>query len=319
MIYPLTIYNVPESRIEEVQSCITRNLKKWLGLPRSLSVDAFYSKTMALQLPYASVIEEVHTSKARSLVTLQQAEDKCVSSANITVDGGRKADTDGLVANAMSRLRMDEIIGVPNKGKEGLGLSRRTYYSTSGRKEQRDMIVKKVREQEEEGRRVRITNLAKQGASTRWQVPSRRLTHREIMATPEASLRFLVRSVYDLLPTPTNKNTWFKTEEYKCIVCGGEGSLNHILAGCPISLAQGRYKWRHDQVLQDLADEVDKRRKENNKLPPPQGEPARSIAFVKAGQLKQKQENNLHPENFLSQARDWKLEVDFNGRLVFPC
>ena len=51
MMWPFTIYNVPESRIEEIQACITRKLKKWLGLPRSLSVDAFYSKTMALQLP----------------------------------------------------------------------------------------------------------------------------------------------------------------------------------------------------------------------------------------------------------------------------
>ncbi len=318
MMWPLTIYNVPETKVEEIQICITRMLKKWLGLPRALSVDVFYSKSMKLQLPYSSVIEEVRVSKARSLVTLQQSEDRCVSGADIEVDGGRKANTGGLVENALFRLQMEEIVGIPNVGREGLGVNKRSYFSSSGKTEQRDMIVKHVRGQEEEKRRVRITNLGKQGAPTRWQVPERKVTHRDVIRSSEASLKFLVKSVYDLLPTPANKNLWFKSEENKCVVCGGNGTLNHILAGCPVALAQGRYTWRHDQVLRELANGVDRRRLENNKLPLLDSK-RRVIAFVKAGQVKQRPEVNTCPsENFLSKARDWKLEVDLNGRLVIP-
>ena len=54
-----------------------------------------------------------------------------------------------------------------------------------------------------------------------------------------------------MLPTPANKNRRFKGEE-KCKICGGEGTLNHTLAGCKASLAQGRYKWRHDKELGHL-------------------------------------------------------------------
>ena len=39
LIWPLTIYEIPETKVKEMQGKITRKLKKWLGLPRSLSVE----------------------------------------------------------------------------------------------------------------------------------------------------------------------------------------------------------------------------------------------------------------------------------------
>ena len=94
--------------------------------------------------------------------------------------------------------------------------------------------------------------LSKQGASTRWQVPERQLSHSDILNTSAAGLKFLVKAVHDLLPTPANKNVWFGTEEV-CVLCGKHATLNHILTGCSVALSQGRYKWRHDQVLKELA------------------------------------------------------------------
>ena len=71
------------------------------------------------------------------------------------------------------------------------------------------MLVEEIREIEEEKRKIKMSSLAKQGACTRWEVPERKLTHREIIQSSETSLKFLVKSVYDLLPTPSNKNRWF--------------------------------------------------------------------------------------------------------------
>ena len=45
------------------------------------------------------------------------------------------------------------------------------------------------------------------------------------------------------------------------------GTLQHILTGCKVALCQGRYKWRHDQVLREIAQCMDQRRLENNKAP----------------------------------------------------
>ena len=55
---------------------------------------------------------------------------------------------------------MNEIIGVTNKGKEGLGMRKEKFYSKSSMKEQRDMIVSTVRENEEDKRIVKMTQLS---------------------------------------------------------------------------------------------------------------------------------------------------------------
>ena len=81
------------------------------------------------------------------------------------------------VKEAKARLRMKDIIGIANIGNEGLGWRRRKYYNNSNKKDRRDMIVKEVREKEEDRRRIHIASLAKQGASTRWEVPEKRLSH----------------------------------------------------------------------------------------------------------------------------------------------
>ena len=75
------------------------------------------------------------------------------------------------------------------------------------------------------------------------EVPEKRLSHNNIINTNDIRLKFLTKTVYELLPTPTNKNKWFKTNE-KCAMCGEEGARNHILARCQVSCAQGKYKKR---------------------------------------------------------------------------
>ena len=313
IMWPLSIYNVPMSKVEEIQRQITASLKRWLGIPKTLSVDCLYTKSGKLQLPFTELTEEVKAAKARTLITLEESADPCVRGAKIKVDGGRKANTPADVEDAKSRLKMKEITGVANTGREGPGLNPRQYYSSSSKKEKRAMVVETIREMEEEKRRIRMTGLSKQGASTRWEVPERRLSHRDIISTSETSFKFLVKSVYDLLPTPANKNTWFDTDE-KCELCGGNGTLNHILSGCEVALAQGRYKWRHDQVLREVAHCVEEKRRSNNSRPKTN---RRKIEFVKEGEVK-KPVQIQEPESYLDTADDWRLEVDLEGRLRVP-
>merc|ERR1739842_271670 len=155
---------------------------------------------------YSELSEEVKAAKARVYTAFEESDGPCVQGARLIVDGGRKADTPGSVKDAKSRLYM---IDIPNKGKEGLGMNPRKYFSSSTKKEIRTMVVDTVREAEEDMRRVKMTSLGKQGAHARWEVPEKKLSHREIIGTSETSLKFLVKSVSDLLPTPSNKKIWF--------------------------------------------------------------------------------------------------------------
>jgi hypothetical protein len=313
IMWPLTIYNIPESKVEEMQIQITGHLKRWLGFPRSLSTACMYTRSGRLQLPYSQLSEEVKAAKARVYTTFEESEDPCVRGAKVTVDGGRKADTPGRVKEAKSRLRMKEIVGIPNKGKEGLGMNPRKYYGSSTKKERRGMVVDMVREAEEDRRRVKMASLAKQGAHTRWEVPEKKLSHKEIISTSETSLKFLVKSVYDLLPTPSNKNRWYGSEEV-CKLCGKDGTLTHILSGCEVALAQGRYRWRHDQVLRQIASCVEaKRRNHNSQM----CRVKKKIQFVKAGEKRNQVERSLLG-SYLDGANDWKLHVDLDRKLKFP-
>ena len=202
--------------------------------------------------------------KTRNLVTFQDSDDPCIQGANIDVDGGRKANTGKDIELSKARLKMQEIIGATNKGKEGLGMRKVEFFSKTSPKGKRKMIVKSVREKEEEDRVANIASLTKQGAHLKWEVPQRRLTQNDLINMPEERIKFLIKSVYDLLPTPANKNKWFETEE-KCLPCGEHSTLNHILSGCKTALCQSKYKWRHDQVLKELANAIQMKIIENTK------------------------------------------------------
>ena len=128
------------------------------------------------------------------------------------------------------------------------------------------MIVDTVRGSVDDRRKVRITNVSNQGAITRWQIPERKRNHIDIINMPEERFNFNFKSVYGLLPIPDNKSTWFGTEE-SCKLCGGKGTITHILSGCEVALTQGGYMWRLDQVLIELVQRKEETRKTSNKTP----------------------------------------------------
>ena len=133
--------------------------------------------------------------------------------------------------------------------------------------------------------------------------------------TPEALFQFSIKSLYDLLPTPQNKNKWFRTDQYSCHLCSGSGTLEHILSGCKVALSQGRYSWRHDRVLRELSFWIDEKRKVINNSP---WKRRAEIKFVKPGE-KSKPASPVTPQSFLKIARDWKIQVDLPGsRVTIP-
>ena len=146
LMWPLSIYNVPETAINRIQNRITAHLKRWLGLPKTLSPACLYSRSAKLRLPFTELTEEVRAAKARNLVILEESSDKCIKGAKIEVDSGIKADTHKEVEEAKSRLRMKKITGIANQGNEGLGWRKRQYCGSSNKKAKRDMVVKEVRE-----------------------------------------------------------------------------------------------------------------------------------------------------------------------------
>ncbi|XDV14344.1 hypothetical protein PO909_014615 [Leuciscus waleckii] len=97
-----------------------------------------------------------------------------------------------------------------------------------------------------------------------------------------------------------------------CPLCQRGGSLEHILSSCPKALGDGRYRWRHDQVLRVIAEVIS-----TGITCSKHQQPARqNIVFVKAGE---KPNQRLKESGGLfATAKDWQLEVDLGRQLKFP-
>ena len=92
--------------------------------------------------------------------------------------------------------------------------------------------------------------MKQQGAWTRWEnVVDRKVTWAELWKAESHRIKFLFQAAYNVLPSPTNLHTWGLGETPACPLCSKRGTLELILSSCTRALGDGRYCWRHDQVL----------------------------------------------------------------------
>ena len=169
-----------------------------------------------------------------------------------------------------------------------------------------------VRLMEEENRQTRVVGMRQQGKWLNWEdVGQRYVKWKDMWKMDSQRIAFLLRSTYDLLPSPTNLHLWGKEENPFCKLCGKPANLEHILSSCQRALTEGRYRWRHDRVLRVMAREMEKEVKKSR----PGQKKVVFIPFVRSGEAaKQKAER----AGLLHSSPQWKMEVDLDKRLVFP-
>jgi len=74
----------------------------------------------------------------------------------------------------------------------------------------------------------------------------------------------------------------------------------------------GRYRWRHDTVLRELADWLETERKKERKSTLQHGR----VSFIKAGETTGRGEKQQ--ASILDGTTGWNMEVDLGKKLVFP-
>ena len=138
-----------------------------------------------------SLVEEYKLGKARLFQMLHDSHDPLVKNAQPSVITGRKWKTKIAVENAESAHKKKEIIGTVANGKVGLGLHLQRWWSKESPANRRKMVSEEIHHFEEVRRFATTVGQRKQSA---WQV----LKHME-----PKKLSFLLKAVYDVLPTPT--------------------------------------------------------------------------------------------------------------------
>ncbi len=69
---------------------------------------------------------------------------------------------------------------------------------------------------------------------------------------PRNTVKFLLNSIIDTLPTNSNLMRWGNRSNSKCELCSHHDTLLHTLNNCSSMLKDGRYTWRHNSVLIDM-------------------------------------------------------------------
>ncbi|XP_060938981.1 uncharacterized protein LOC133018922 [Limanda limanda] len=313
ILWPLLVYAVPISTVETLERKVSKHLRRWLGLPRSLSSIALYGNTNKLRLPFKSLEEEFKVTRAREVVQYRDSSDPKVAKAGIQVRTGRKWRAEDAVQEADARLRHRSLVGVVTRSRAGLGSFPTPQMNTRG-KERRRLVQEEVRAAVEETRTCKAVGMKQQGAWTRWEnAVERKVTWAELWKAEPHRIKFLIQAVYDVLPSPSNLHIWGIAETPACPLCSKRGTLEHILSCCTRALGDGRYRWRHDQVLKTIAEAISAGLAWAKQFRPSKI----TIAFVRAGD-KPTPARRTSSAGILTSARDWQLLVDLEHQLKFP-
>ena len=315
--WQLMIYDIAVSFVKRLETVVSRFLRKWLGVSRNLSTVALYCKQAILQLPLVGLTETVKKTSVNSLLQLRASSDKVVKQVEPVVRCGRKWKPDVEAQKAEDKLRFEDIAR-GQTGRAGLGLVKyRAPWSKMSNRERRTLIGKAIAADHNDEMFAQAVQQGVQGKWTTWENVKRRdLKWRTLYDMSPKLLQFVIGSTYDTIASPKNLKRWGLSEDDLCALCGGEGcTTSHILAGCPISLQQGRYTWRHNRVLRVLLNGLREEITHTSNLPTRDG--ARSIQFVRPGENLPRQ-TSKRSDGLLSRAKDWKIVADLDSRLVFP-
>jgi len=104
-----------------------------------------------------------------------------------------------------------------------------------------------------------------------------------------------------------------KEDNPNCKLCGKFGSLEHILSTCNVALTEGRYRWRHDKILNEIGLLLNS---EKERLKGVKAKGPTFINFVTKGAAATREARQ--PTGVLPTSNDWDLKVDLGKQLRFP-
>ena len=125
-------------------------------------------------------------------------------------------------------------------------------------------------------------------------------------------MKFYANALQCTLPDPSNLKRWGLSQSDNCALCQkGPSSALHVLTGCPVSLKEGRYTWRHDLVLGIVKEAISLSiaRAKRNALSKPAG-----IIFVREGESVKHQQISTKNPSIFQKSNDWVVLMDVGNR-----
>ena len=222
LLWPLLIYEICSTTVESIEAKISKFTRRWLGLLPGLTDVVMYCREAKLKLPLKPIVEEYKCGKARLLSVLENSEDPVVKTAQPTIKTGRKWKVVEAMDQAKECVKIKEEIGQTQTGRKGLGSSVTKWWSKETGKRREIMVINEIRLNEDSRRVQRAVQQPQQRQWTNWDnVLQKSLTWNDMWHMAPVQISFLIRSVYDLLPSNTNLVRWGKKEDPTFSLCNG--------------------------------------------------------------------------------------------------
>ena len=327
--WPFLVYNFSVNSVLPMEKTATRYLKSWYGAHKSFNPSVLY-------LPRSD-----HGLGITSIST-------CLKSMQITARSLAKHSTDivtsgvyTLVQNAEAKSQSNqwrptqELESIERQlqfkadfggqsSRLGLGYNTKATYKSGSRKQRRKLATAHLKRKEAERLKLELLKLSRNCDFVKWDKiqATNRDWSGQIFLMPPETLSFILNQQAGTLPSPSNLRRWgADCAAWNCPLCGKFGATaKHILSNCYAALIQGRYTWRHDEVLATLAKHLLGLVKTANRATPRSRPiPAITKSFVRAGARSEPQRSKYKPRTLLEQANDWIVLIDgIPKRIAFP-
>ena len=249
------------SFVRELHAFCLPFLKKWTGLPRSANSAILFigsRKRFGLRLHHLPTVwKKCQTIKWHLLRTSRDDRMRALYQLRQTKDVGltrRYAPTVELEC-AQASLGDRKSQKPPPAPRAGLGTCPPRHFSKPPRKE----LLDTFQVIEAEAQISKLKSLQIQGKWLEWSSVMWHDTSWTslLYGGTGRDLKFILASTQDVLPSPANLRRWGNTEvDPLCALCRRPSTLRHVLCSCTTALMEGRYTWRHDNVLRVLAGHV---------------------------------------------------------------
>ena len=252
MRYHLSIHDLHETHLNELDKVSRTFIKKWLDIPpRGVTdVGLYHPYLLNIKQPSQLYLE----GHASNTLLMRMKGDKNV---NVCLDSKLKREKKWKKKSSTAVKVNNMIVNLVENGKVQFSDTRNTRlkYIKAGKVAVKKSIKDEVKDKWNE----RVRDLTLQGdfaqllieeeESVTWQSIARNL--------PRNVLSFATRLATNSLASPDNLKRWGKRKMGVCPLCSSLScTLAHISNMCTVALKQGRFTWRHDSVLFNITTHV---------------------------------------------------------------
>ena len=253
----LTIHDITQTDLKVLDRFTDKYLKKWAGVPQCTTNALFHLRT-GLDIKSISQLYEVCHCMSHARTRLQgddQVNHVLTSKVNRESTQVRKRSITVVAERDFeSAMRMNTVGGDRPMFGEFWEQEEQEFLKSIKDHVKIDTVIRSEEEMSEH-----VKTLTKQGDFLQIGLAERGdvIWKSFIYNMKKGTLKFYLNSVSNTLPTGNNLLQWGKATSDRCKLCQNRETTCHVLNGCKVALDQGKYTWRHDSILQYVADSLD--------------------------------------------------------------